>query len=324
MSHPKTPIEEIEQFKQLSVRNLAVAREIASAMISWPVQERIPTTQQLAAQHDIGFGTVQKILAVFEETGAICLEAKGHQGTFLIAKNLPLLCRFIGNKTIIGAMPLPSNKEFRLIAAAIRARFDQSGLPFNFIFLDGAKNRLDLLKSNRCDFTLMSEYAVDIATQKDQIFSKSIVFEKNSYHKFDSVVVLTRNDIDNLSDIKRLGIDRSSPDHEYLSSIEFGKENITLIEGSYLSFPDMIVDEVIDGTIWHSSTLNFPIGYNKLKTLSLTHNINMDITEELSRTAIVRLTADRAIDNILHEILDNLHLEQIEHDLLKSKMKLVF
>jgi hypothetical protein len=324
MNNPKTDFEETEQFKQLSVRNLAVAREIAASVISWPIQEQISTIQQLASQHGIGFGTVQKILSVFEEAGAIHLEARGHQGTFLISKNISLLCKFIGNKTIIGAMPLPSTKEFRLVAAAIRAQFDKFGLPFNFIFLDGAKNRLDLLKSNRCDFTLMSEYAADSTIKAERVFSKCMVFDGNSYHRTDSVVVLTRNDIHQLSEIKQVGIDRTSPDHEYLTSSEFSMENVNFIEGSYLSFPDMILDEIIDGTIWHSSTLNFPIGYNKLRILSLTHNINSNSPETLSRTAVVKLSSDQPIENVLHEILDDLNLEQIESDLQKSKMKLVF
>lgn len=64
---------------------------IARTIITLGLSGRLPTTSWFQEVLEIGSGTVQKALQELKKSGAVTLVSRGHQGTFVVSWNFPLL-----------------------------------------------------------------------------------------------------------------------------------------------------------------------------------------------------------------------------------------
>ena len=82
-----------------------VTTGIARLMISTPLDSRLPTVQDYCEIFDCSRGVVQNALASLEASGAVSLNKRGKQGTYLIQKNEDILFQNAGLQFLTGSMP---------------------------------------------------------------------------------------------------------------------------------------------------------------------------------------------------------------------------
>src|ERR1700690_4231516 len=111
-------------FGLASSSNQGAVGLLARDILRRAVGDRLPTSMQYQELLNVGSGTVQKGLRVLESAGATELRARGHQGTFIVARHVGRLWAIAGLGPVTGAMPLPDSPEGSGLAAGLREQFD--------------------------------------------------------------------------------------------------------------------------------------------------------------------------------------------------------
>lgn len=241
----------------MNQKTAEIAADIARRLIAIPVGERLPTVGELSRQYHVGFGTVHKVLRQIEERGAVQLEVRGHLGTVLAAKNLDALWRLSGHGTLIGALPLPTSREYRALASGLYAEFRGSEIPFDVVFINGGRKRLDLVGSGRFDFAVVSATAAQRAQAETPGFRVFRRLAPGSYYAPDSMVVIAAPHVEDKEQIGVIGIDPSSIDHALLSRAEFRDRPVRTVECSYENIPELVAAGELDGAVWHRTSAGF-------------------------------------------------------------------
>jgi hypothetical protein len=296
-----------------------ITREIARDLITVSPNERIKGTEEYAQQFRAGFGTVQKALFMLEGTGAIKLESRGHLGTFIVRSDLSLLWAISGLGTIVGIMPLPDSKEYEGIATALTDTFNEAGLPFNLIHLNGATRRIEQLQSGRADFVVLSHFAAEEACAKEPSLMLFRSCAPYSYYARQSLVVLTRSDIVSRDTIQRVGIDAASRDHAEITSREFQSDHVEFVQVPYHLIPELICNGQIDGAVWHRTTQRLGPTSHSFGFLPLERGPVEEILEDLGRLAIVGQRHDQILYALFEKCIDPAKLEQVQNDVIEGR-----
>jgi hypothetical protein len=296
-----------------------LTREIARDLITVKLNGRIKGTEEYAQQFRAGFGTVQKALLTLEETGAIELESRGHLGTFIVGSDLSLLWAISGLGTIVGIMPLPDSKEYEGIATAFTDAFNEVGLPFNLIHLNGARRRIEQLQVGRADFVMLSLFAADEACAKDSSLKLFFSCEPYSYYARQSLVVLTRSDITSRDAIRRVGLDEASRDHVEITTREFQATHAEFVQVPYHLIPELIYNGQIDGAVWHRTTQRIDPTSHSFSFLALERGPVTEILEDLGRLAIVGQRHDQTLQTLFERNIDPVKLEQVQNAVIEGK-----
>lgn len=281
-------------------KNGIAAQKIARALLLVKNGDRIPTTLEYVRKFGMGSGTIQRAMADLTALGAVELRARGHQGTFLVEKDVVKLWAASGLGTCVGSMPLPSSRQFQGLASGLRQAFEMAGIPFSMVYCHGADLRLKALLEKRIDFMVASRRYVDsVAAREGDSLSVAMDFGEGSYYAKDSVVVVTRSGIDTLNEVRRVGIDRSSGDHRELTEVEFpGHEMVGVF---YVDIPQAIVEGEIDGAVWHRTALSIPLEQAGLKVYELQNPETRRLAREMSRAAVITL-ADSPARAVISEM----------------------
>ena len=63
-------------------------QELAKELMSLHIGEQVPTIRQYSDKFKSSVGTIQSVIAEFEECGAVHIERRGWMGTFLQNRNV--------------------------------------------------------------------------------------------------------------------------------------------------------------------------------------------------------------------------------------------
>lgn len=266
-------------------KNGHAAQQIARDLLLTEVGERIPTIQEYSRLLGFGSGTVQQAVNSLVDSEAVSLRRRGHQGTFLVAKDVVKLWAFAGLAMCVGSMPLPNSREFQGLASGLRREFERLQIPFGIVYCHGGDMRLDFLLNKRVDFIIVSRnFASRIVAENDELVAL-LDFGEGSYYAADSVVVVSRGDIKDIKSIRRVGIDTSSPDHRELSRAEF--RDVEWVEVTYIDIPEAILEGEIDGAVWHRTALPVPLDQLGLKVHPLSGRDTIELSEQMSSAVVV-------------------------------------
>ena len=222
-------------------------RDLACSLIALPVGHTVPTITQLREELATGSGTIQKSFRDLEAVGAVQISARGHLGSVLVAKDIPRLWEIAGLPALIAAMPLPHSAEFETLATALVSEFEQLKVPFDLAFMHGAQVRLDALSSGKLDAVVSSLFAA--RRFQEHLPTLRWVDLPVQYYDPDSLVILSRIGVDPANPLARVGIDRRSLDHAFLTERYFAGR--LLCNCAYTNLPSMIAAGTIDMAIWH-------------------------------------------------------------------------
>ncbi|CEI80898.1 hypothetical protein BN997_00710 [Oceanobacillus oncorhynchi] len=231
-------------------KNGLAAKKIAKVLIELEKGEKIPRVSDYSDTLSIGRGTVQHALRLLEEMKAIKLEARGHLGTYLMWKDDDILLEIAGIAPLIGSMPLPYSRKYEGLASGIVEAFETVGKRVNLIYMRGGANRVEALRTKRCDYAVVSKMTANATLSKYPNLKILESLGANSYvssHK----VFLVGSEHPGVQEGMKVGVDRESLDQMQLTLAEFKGRNVQFVDVNYMQLFDKLQAKEIDATIWN-------------------------------------------------------------------------
>jgi hypothetical protein len=273
---------------------------IAAAALSIRIGERLPNIVDIRTDIGVGAGTVQTALRQLQAQGVIQIDTQKRRGTFLVERDTAALWRASELGPVIIAMPLPSAWEFYGLAAGLQAEFERLGVPISLIYAHGSTERLQSLVAERASIVVMSAFA---AEQQRKNFPDTRVathLPAGTYYARDSVLIMSRNPLDELPSDARIGIDPNSIDHASLTRAEFPDSKY--VEVGYAQLPLALRKGVVDAAVWHRSALWLSLDDQGLKTSQLTRPAAQAIADATSPASLIVKEGNLPVIGILRDI----------------------
>ncbi len=226
----------------------SVAEALARRLLAMQPGERLDSIGQLASTFGTGRGTVQSALRLLTEQGAITLESRGRQGSFVSTLNRERLLEIAGLSPIIGVMPVPYSLRFQGLASGLTRAFETARLPLILAHLRGGRSRLHFLRTGRCDFAVISRLAWQEEASTGDL--RLLHTFGSGSNVGDHVLLLKREGPSEIVDGMRVGVDPTSHDHVRLTMEECRGKAVQLVEISYAqALPKLLAGE-IDAALW--------------------------------------------------------------------------
>jgi YhfZ C-terminal domain/Helix-turn-helix domain len=296
-----------------------ICREIARDLIPLDVGRKVKTTSEYARLLRAGQGTVQKAFKRLEEMQAMVLESRGHLGTYLAAKDLGRLWAVSGLGIVTGVMPLPDSREYEGIATALAHLFDVANIPLNLLHLNGARRRIEHLKSG-ADFVVLSRFSAERALAEDPTLRVFLSSVPGSFYDSNSLRVMVEADAtDRKGGIRRVGIDETSWDHAAVTRLEFEDAPVEFIQSPYHMIPDLILGRAIDAAVWRTTTRRVQAASEALSFRRLRSEDARRVSEAQSRLALVGTEENGITKSLFSEIVDERRMLEIRNEVIAGE-----
>lgn len=290
-----------------------VAVQVARDLLSLRVGDRIPRIQDYASQCETGNGTVQNALRSLIEAGAVQLEARGHQGTFLTGADYRKLREISGLSSLLGLMPLPYTRRYEGLASGLHEASRQRDLPFSLGYMRGARGRLLALQRGQCDFMVLSRLAADLASQEAGLVPV-VGLGPRTYVGGHGILLAPHRMETGIVAHMRVGIDPSTLDQHWLTLEECRGKAVELVEVSYSHLLDRLRERQIDAAIWNLDELPRD---GSVGVAPLTQASEM---AERNTEAVVVIDARRPdLERMLPEIIDAETIVRVQAEVLAGQ-----
>lgn len=273
---------------------------LAKDLLAIPEGEQIPTIRYFADLHKSSVGTVQSILAEFEEGGAIETERRGWMGTYLHRKNLAQLWSIARNGSpLVIAFPLPSTRLCEGLATGVKELLSQNQLETFLIFLRGSRNRLQALRQGRCHAIVTSSFtAHEICGPEEKIIlelpPETYVQEHRVFYSCDPEQLQGRR--------LRVAVDPSSTDIQRLTELEFESESVEYVPTTYMLYAQMLKQRQVDAVIWHVDLTNLQLG-NEVFSRPLSEHVLRRIQGTDTQASFIAASSDATTPAIIQGCL---------------------
>lgn len=279
---------------------------VARYLITSQIGERLRTIDSLSEEFSISVGLIQKALTTLENDSSIRLRKQGRNGTFIEHLNFDLLAKRAGLSHVVCAMPLPYTKHYEGLASGLKAQLGD--LPLYFAHMRGADARAQCLKSGVHDIAIVSRLA---AKELLDGIKMAVDLGENSY-SLEHKLICREGEF---SQIKRVGVDPSSPDQRILTKRAFENQDVEVVNINYANCLTLLMEGVIDAVVWLPEALD--MNRFGLEEKSLHH-----IPECQAASQAVMLIRKDAhhINALLENLLDINQLLQHQRQVITSEI----
>lgn len=237
-------------------------KTIALDILRAGVDGKLPKTTHYQQFLDVGAGTVQKAMVLLENSGAVSIVSRGHQGRFVTDLDLYRLWSLaeLGRVRII--LPPPGPTEIWGITEILREEHHRLNIPVEFSYERGGWNRLSSILDSVNHLALVSQGSIQANAITSEPRFHLTPLGINSFYADKSIVVLSRSDEDarkRPAASIRVGIDKESNDHTSITLAEFPVDDgYTFIPCDFRMMPRLILERQVDVGIWHRMPLLVP------------------------------------------------------------------
>lgn len=221
---------------------------LAREMMTYHVGDRIPSIAELVERYQVSRGTIQSALAQLCTDG-MTLKKCGHLGSYITAIDHRKIWEYTGWKTLLGAMPLPSNNSLKGLATALTTSMEYAQLPFNMAFMQSAENRVNGLLAGRFDFIVVSRLSADVCLEKNPQLTMAVELPRGSYNK-SHVIAFSNPKETRLRDGMRVAYDPCSYDQTQLTRLCCEGLNVQYFHMPYRSTLHCLEHGGVDAVIY--------------------------------------------------------------------------
>ena len=205
---------------------------------------RLKTIDELAAECHSSVGLTQAALKTLESSGAIRIERRGRNGSYLVEMDNRTLLKHVDINNVVCAMPLPYTRLYEGLASGLKAQFD--GIPFYYAHMRGADIRVECLLNGVYDMAVVSRLAAESYLAQDGL---RITLALGPHTYFGEHQLICRKG--ESADVKRVGLDNRSADQKIMTEACFGNRNVELIDMPYHESLQRIAKGDVDAVIWN-------------------------------------------------------------------------
>ncbi len=282
-----------------------VITTLARYLLGEKCGNRLKTIDELATECRSSVGLTQAALKTLESSGAIRIERRGRNGSYLVEMDNKALLSHVDINNVVCAMPLPYTRLYEGLASGLKAQFD--GIPFYYAHMRGADIRVECLLNGVYDMAVVSRLAAEsYLTQK----GLCLALELGPHTYVGEHQLICRKG--ESANVKRVGLDNRSADQKIMTDVFFGDSDVERVDLSYHESLQRIVKGDVDAVIWNV------VAENELTMLGLEATPLTDDPRFLQATEAVVLTRvdDYPMQQLLRAVVD-------KHALLAHQQRVV-
>jgi hypothetical protein len=277
-----------------------VRAHVAQVLLAREIGQRIPTVQELQASTGAGTGTVVKALRNLQESGAVTLTARGHQGTIVTSRDVGQLwnAAALGNFRMI--LPPQGPLEQQGLLDVVQTALQEAGVAVVADFRPGALTRLEDVYHERVHATVTSAGA--LARHRAALPGLTgLDLGPGTFYSNGSLVVVEHAGRAPRTPL-RVGIDRNSYDHQRLSEAEFGARDPEYVQCPFVLAPAAVLAGDVDAAVWHSMPTVIPPELAGLKLSPLSTPAGREVVSQISAAVIVSRALDPGVNALLRHV----------------------
>lgn len=207
-----------------------VITTLARYLLGEKCGNRLKTIDELATECRSSVGLTQAALKTLESSGAIRIERRGRNGSYLVEMDNKALLSHVDINNVVCAMPLPYTRLYEGLASGLKAQFD--GIPFYYAHMRGADIRVECLLNGVYDMAVVSRLAAEsYLTQK----GLCLALELGPHTYVGEHQLICRKG--ESANVKRVGLDNRSADQKIMTDVFLAvvmwNESISLITRVY-------------------------------------------------------------------------------------------
>ncbi|WP_446896510.1 GntR family transcriptional regulator YhfZ [Citrobacter freundii] len=221
-----------------------VLTTLARYLLGEKCGNRLKTIDELAAECHSSVGLTQAALKTLESSGAIRIERRGRNGSYLVDMDNRTLLKHVDINNVVCAMPLPYTRLYEGLASGLKAQFD--GIPFYYAHMRGADIRVECLLNGVYDMAVVSRLAAESYLAQDGL-RITLALGPHTYVGEHQLICRKGES----ADVKRVGLDNRSADQKIMSEACFGNRDVELIDMPYHESLQRIAKGDVDTVIWN-------------------------------------------------------------------------
>ena len=240
---------------------------------------------------------MQAAISILKEEGAISTRSRGHLGTFVENVNHHKLLSYLGNRTLVGSLPLPYTKKYEGLATGIYKAFFNNEIQVSLSYMNGSEKRLSGLQEDRSNFIITSGLTADYLIKKNNNLAEFLVLPEQTYVT-KHVLVFRKGEDAQIKSGAKIGVDTQSIDYTLLTKYVTKGQDVQLIQMPYNQVSKSIEEGLIDFAIWNEDEVvehNYPLAYSE---------IDNNLTVRSSQAAFVGKKTDIFTKSILEKTID--------------------
>lgn len=253
---------------------------------------RLKTIDELATECRFSVGLIQSALKTLEKAGAVSVERRGRNGSYLVNMDNKALLAFADIGNVVCAMPLPYTRLYEGLASGLKAQFD--GIPFYYAHMRGSDVRVECLLNGVYDLAVVSRLAAQSYLDNTDV-CMALELGPHTYVGEHKLICRAGN-----PEIKRVGLDPRSADQRIMTDIYFAGQPVEILDVPYHECLNRIAKGEIDAVIWNVG------GEADLQLLGLVAQpLNGDARYVQASEAVVLTRADDApIQQLLRTVVN--------------------
>jgi hypothetical protein len=236
---------------------------IARLMLETKLNSRIPTIREYAIIFDCASGVIQNALKGLEQAGAIELDKRGKNGTFLVRKDEEKLFDNAGLHFITGSMPSPLSIHHAGLATGICQAMNSCTVPFTFAFVQGSKNRVEAMLRKVYDFVVVTLCTAETVTSNYPELEIAFLLEDCEY-SCPYTLYLNQPGLNAIQDGMTVAADPHSIDQWALTQAACKGKSVSLIEMPYISCNFAFLGGKVDAVIMQGDLSSIHPSLNNL------------------------------------------------------------
>ena len=205
---------------------------------------RLKTIDELAAECHSSVWLTQAALKTLESSGAIRIERRGRNGSYLVEMDNRTLLKHVDINNVVCAMPLPYTRLYEGLASGLKAQFD--GIPFYYAHMRGADIRVECLLNGVYDMAVVSRLAAESYLAQDRL-RITLALGPHTYVGEHQLICRKGES----ATVKRVGLDNRSADQKIMTEACFGDRDVELIDMPYHESLQRIAKGDVDAVIWN-------------------------------------------------------------------------
>ncbi|ELO1020938.1 TPA: GntR family transcriptional regulator YhfZ [Citrobacter freundii] len=221
-----------------------VLTTLARYLLGEKCGNRLKTIDELAAECHSSVGLTQAALKTLESSGAIRIERRGRNGSYLVDMDNRTLLKHVDINNVVCAMPLPYTRLYEGLASGLKAQFD--GIPFYYAHMRGADIRVECLLNGVYDMAVVSRLAAESYLAQDGL-RITLALGPHTYVGEHQLICRKGES----ADVKRVGLDNRSADQKIMTEACFGNRDVELIDMPYHESLQRIAKGDVDAVIWN-------------------------------------------------------------------------
>lgn len=269
---------------------------IALDLIAKKPGDRVESIRYYQELYGVSRGTVQNAFNELINSGAIEIDRRGRLGSYISSIDYDKVQSHTKYHQILGIMIIPYSVKYEGIATALYLEI--KNVKFNLAYIRGAKVRLDMVRSDACQFALVSRFSAE--RYIEDYDDLEIVIDLGEGSSLSKHVILLKGK-DSLSNGMKVAYDEDSLDQRFITDQVFNDFNVKKIPIRTQETVEALEKGIIDAGIWNYDEIEDKDLFEQFKILFIN---NEEYTSKFTSLVIVTSKRNKGIKEILKKYID--------------------